>query len=326
MNEIDKKTGQGLKNMQNALFMQNDKPLKKIHEQKVEAFKFLWKVAYDIEALPGDIVHKDRRVMLIRYQLENPEEAQLKFTPEGNKFLHDSENFEKYFKKYFIVDQSNGRKVRIDYELKKDKYGEMRKVFFKEKYEKCHQLKEIVKNVLYPKVSFEEEERHDPIHNEMRGRLGASILMSIMNTKSVTTDLLIALVISATCTVGLAALIDIGILHALLAITGAFPALAFLTIPLMIIIPSLTPLVAETFDSFIVKRMLGTSRGLPFWPKTKKELIRNLKEALVAGCIAAAGSVPFNALVVLTAGWAWIPLKAVANFVSWIHLYIKCIQ
>ena len=315
-NQFDKKAGQDLKNMQQALFTPNDEPLEKIRKQKVHAFKFLWDVAYDIEALPGDIMHSDRRVMLIRYQLENPEEAQLKFTPEGTKFLNDIENFKKYFKKYY--DPKDMTK-KLDYELIKDKHDRTKKVYFKEKYQKCNQLKELVKTVLFPAVSYEDEARDDPIHNEMRGRLGANILMSIMNTKSVTKDLVIGLVCSLIGTVGLAALIDIGLLHLLLFLTGLFPPLAVLNIPLAIIIPSLTPRVAETFYSFIVKRMLGTARGKPLWPKTKKELISNLKEALLAGSIAAVGSVPFNALIALakvaTGGWAWLPLKAVANFV-----------
>jgi len=59
---------------------------------------------------------------------------------------------------------------------------------------------------------------------------------------------------------------------------------------------SLTPLVAETFDSLVIKRLLISLDGGKFFPSTLDKFLDDLKGAFKAGTIASGGSLMNNTL------------------------------
>uniref|UniRef100_A0A183BTR4 GST_C_6 domain-containing protein n=1 Tax=Globodera pallida TaxID=36090 RepID=A0A183BTR4_GLOPA len=87
-------------------------------------------------------------------------------------------------------------------------------------------------------------------------------------------------------------------------------------IAVMIILDSITPLIAETFDSFVIKRMLGAMQGKSLLPRTFKQFMADLKDSSISGCIAAFGSIPNNIVFSLLPGFKWMPVQAITNQIA----------
>nr|CAD2185028.1 unnamed protein product [Meloidogyne enterolobii] len=137
----------------------------------------------------------------------------------------------------------------------------------------------------------------DTIHQEFRGRIGAQILGSVYNAKELTKDLWNGLLLSLGGAGLIAAILDIGVWPAiilLISLTGCIPCAHAVGV----ILYSLTPLAAETFDSLVIKRLLISFDGGSFWPSSKAVFDENLSGAVAAGKIAAGGSI-FNNLLAM---------------------------
>uniref|UniRef100_A0A914NII7 Uncharacterized protein n=1 Tax=Meloidogyne incognita TaxID=6306 RepID=A0A914NII7_MELIC len=135
----------------------------------------------------------------------------------------------------------------------------------------------------------------DTIHQEFRGRIGAQILGSVYNAKELTKDLWNGLLLSLGGAGLIAAILDIGVWPAiilLISLTGCISCAHGVGV----ILYSLTPLAAETFDSLVIKRLLISFDGGSFWPSSKAVFDENLSGAVAAGKIAAGGSI-FNNLL-----------------------------
>uniref|UniRef100_A0A1I8B256 Uncharacterized protein n=1 Tax=Meloidogyne hapla TaxID=6305 RepID=A0A1I8B256_MELHA len=153
----------------------------------------------------------------------------------------------------------------------------------------CHQLKEPILAVL------RYEGNDDLIHQEFRGRMGAQIISSVYNAKKLTKNIFIAMLLSMGGAGVIAAILDLGIWFGLIKIVLITKCVLCAQI-IGAFLYSLTPLFAETFDSLVIKRLLITFDGGEFWPATLDKFIDNLKDAFVAGRIAAAGSIFNNIL------------------------------
>nr|CAD2179444.1 unnamed protein product [Meloidogyne enterolobii] len=157
-----------------------------------------------------------------------------------------------------------------------------------QKVEKCYQLKEPIKRVISRKVEEEDVE----MYKEFRGRLGAQILLSVYNAKQLTKDIAYGMVLSLVGAGFIGTLLDVFIWPAM--ITAMAHVCPFLVIPFTVFLYSLTPLFAETFDSFVIKRFLNTLQGGKFFPSTMKEFLNDLNSSWKAGNIASVGSVMNN--------------------------------
>nr|CAD2179595.1 unnamed protein product [Meloidogyne enterolobii] len=194
-----------------------------------------------------------------------------------------------------------GRRV-LEKFMKKEKIKKFRKFNIKvfvefrddllkidKEIENCQQVKDPILAV------FRYEGKDDLIHQEFRGRMGAQIIASVYNAKRLTKDIITAMFWSMGGAGLIAAILDLGVwflvikivlhtkCHLCAQIVGA-------------LLYSLTPLFAETFDSLVIKRLLVTFDGGEFWPDTLDKFNDNLKDAFVAGRIAAAGSIFNNIL------------------------------
>nr|CAD2173731.1 unnamed protein product [Meloidogyne enterolobii] len=127
--------------------------------------------------------------------------------------------------------------------------------------------------------------------------MGAQILGSVYNAKELTKDLWNGLLLSLGGAGLIAAILDIGVWPAiilLISLTGCITCAHVVGV----ILYSLTPLAAETFDSLVIKRLLISFDGGSFWPSSKAVFDENLSGAVAAGKIAAGGSI-FNNLLAM---------------------------
>ncbi|CAK5081213.1 unnamed protein product [Meloidogyne enterolobii] len=155
--------------------------------------------------------------------------------------------------------------------------------------ENCKMLKDSILQML----RYNDENDH--IHQEFRGRMGAQILGSVYNAKELIKDIWNGLLLSLGGAGLIAAVLDIAVwpgVIALISLSGCNLCAHFVGV----ILYSLTPLVAETFDSLVIKRLLISFDGGSFWPSSKAVFDENLRDAAAAGKIAAGGSIPNNIL------------------------------
>uniref|UniRef100_A0A915MJY9 Uncharacterized protein n=1 Tax=Meloidogyne javanica TaxID=6303 RepID=A0A915MJY9_MELJA len=155
--------------------------------------------------------------------------------------------------------------------------------------ESCQQIKDPILAV------FRYEGKDDLIHQEFRGRMGAQIIASVYNAKRLTKDIITAMFWSMGGAGLIAAILDLGVWFGLIKLVLLTKCILCAQI-IGALLYSLTPLVAETFDSLVIKRLLVTFEGGEFWPDSLDKFIDNLKDAFVAGRIAAAGSIFNNIL------------------------------
>ncbi|CAK5126883.1 unnamed protein product [Meloidogyne enterolobii] len=178
-----------------------------------------------------------------------------------------------------------------------------------QKVEKCYELKEPIKRVISRKVKEHDVE----MYKEFRGRLGAQILLSVYNAKQLTKDIAYGMIMSLAGAGFIGALLDVVIWPAM--ITAMAHVCPFLVVPFTVFLYSLTPLFAETFDSFVIKRFLNTLQGGKFFPSTMKEFLKDLNSSWIAGNIAAAGSV-MNNYIELYSTFSLLGLNVFTNQVS----------
>jgi hypothetical protein len=144
----------------------------------------------------------------------------------------------------------------------------------------------------------------DPVTLELRGRLGAQAINHVIDTKRFSKEIGYAMVASVVVSGGVAFALDYYAWSAAVrAIALRLGAEHSATKFADVMLSSLTPLAAETIDSLIVKRLLGTFKHEPLLPGSFKEFLDDLKDSLKAGAIAAAGSVPGNALALVEGRW-----------------------
>nr|CAD2180440.1 unnamed protein product [Meloidogyne enterolobii] len=194
-----------------------------------------------------------------------------------------------------------GRRV-LEKFMKKEKIKKFRKFNIKvfvefrddllkidKEIENCQQVKDPILAV------FRYEGKDDMVHQEFRGRMGAQIIASVYNAKQLTKDILRAMLLSMVGAGIIAAALDLGVWFGLIKLVLLTKCILCAQI-VGALLYSLTPLFAETFDSLVIKRLLVTFDGGEFWPDTLDKFIDNLKDAFVAGRIAAAGSIFNNIL------------------------------
>ena len=125
--------------------------------------------------------------------------------------------------------------------------------------------------------------------------MGAQIIGSVYNAKQLTIDILNAMLLSMGGAGAIAFVLDVGMwpgVIALISLSGCH----FCAHVVGVFLYSLTPLVAETFDSLVIKRLLISLEGGNFMFATLDKFIDNLKDAFTAGKIAAGGSIMNNIL------------------------------
>ncbi|GKT25944.1 hypothetical protein [Acidovorax sp. SUPP3334] len=154
---------------------------------------------------------------------------------------------------------------------------------------------------------------HDPITLELRGRLGAQAIQSVISQKQFSKELGWAMAASMVGSGGLAYALDVLAWGAILSKVSdtwgeEHPATQFATV----VLSSLTPLFAETADSLVIKRLLGVFKNEPLLPESLDELMGDLKDSAISGTIAAVGSVPNNAAG-LTQRWGMEPVSMLTN-------------
>ncbi|KAL3088043.1 hypothetical protein niasHS_009329 [Heterodera schachtii] len=161
----------------------------------------------------------------------------------------------------------------------------------------CANVKSLIELALY---GMEDRQKASL---DLRGRLGAQIISSVLNTKQFESNMVFALFLSLGGSALIATGLDVGLWHLVvhhvaIALGHTHPV----TIIVMVLLDSLTPLFAETFDSFVIKRTLGSMEGKSFLPRTFKQFKADLKESVLAGGIAAFGSIPNNIVMALLPG------------------------
>ncbi|KAL3106063.1 hypothetical protein niasHT_027162 [Heterodera trifolii] len=152
---------------------------------------------------------------------------------------------------------------------------------------------------------------------DLRGRLGAQIISSVLNTKQFEGNMVFALVMSLVGSGGIAAALDLGLWH--LVVHHVAMALGHfhpVTIIVMVLLDSLTPLFAETFDSFVIKRTLGALEGKSLLPRTFKQFKADLKESVISGGIAALGAIPNNIVMALLPGAQYIKSGNIGGYLG----------
>ena len=125
--------------------------------------------------------------------------------------------------------------------------------------------------------------------------MGAQIIGSVYNAKQLVLDILKAMLISMSGAGAIAFVLDVGIwpgVIALISLSGCHICAQIVGVFLY----SQTPLVAETYDALVIKRLLISLDGGNFMFATLDQFIDNLKDAFTAGKIAAGGSVMNNIL------------------------------
>ncbi|NIF81510.1 hypothetical protein F3J20_29770 [Paraburkholderia sp. Cy-641] len=156
----------------------------------------------------------------------------------------------------------------------------------------------------------------DPATLELRGRLGAQSINSVINQKAFTKEIGIAMFASLAMSGGLTYALDAVAWKALVAVAArAYGETHPVTQFVDVLTNSVTPLVTETVDSLIVKRLLGTFQGEPLLPESVEKLLDDLKDSAGAGSIAAVGSIPNNAAA-LNSSIAMLPVQALTNQVA----------
>jgi len=126
-------------------------------------------------------------------------------------------------------------------------------------------------------------------------RIGAQIIGSVYNAKQLTMDVLKGMLLSIGGAGAIAAILDLGLwplVIVLISLSGCHICAQLVGIFLY----SLTPLVAETFDSLVIKRLLISLDGGKFFPSTLDKFLDDLKGSFEAGMIASAGSIMNNVL------------------------------
>lgn len=150
---------------------------------------------------------------------------------------------------------------------------------------------------------------HDPTTLELRGRLGAQAIMSVMGTKKFTKEIGKTFFGSVAVAGGISYLMDVlawgAVERAMIAKYGEdHPA----TMVVKVITHSLTPVIAECVDTALIKRYIKSLKGEPFIPKTKEDAMDTAIDALKGGGIAGLGSIPNN-MIDLTDSWWAYPIK-----------------
>ncbi|QCR09757.1 hypothetical protein [Brenneria rubrifaciens] len=157
---------------------------------------------------------------------------------------------------------------------------------------------------------------HDPVTLDLRGRLGAQALQSVISEKSFSKELGWAMAASMVGSGGLAYALDViawgAVTHSLSSQLGEeHPATKFADV----VLASLTPLFAETMDSLVIKRLMGAFKHEPLLPESFGELVDDLKDSAISGSIAAIGSVPNN-IAGLSQKWATMPVSMMTNQIA----------
>ncbi|MBN3829737.1 hypothetical protein G3O00_40085 [Burkholderia sp. Ac-20384] len=151
---------------------------------------------------------------------------------------------------------------------------------------------------------------------ELRGRLGAQSINSVINQKAFTKEIGVAMFASLAVSGGLTYALDGVAWKALVAATAsAYGKEHAVTRIVRVIADSVTPLIAETVDSLIVKRLLGTFQGERLLPESVDEFLDDLKDSVVSGGIAAVGSIANNAAA-LDRSIGMLPVQALTNQVA----------
>ncbi|WP_415265787.1 hypothetical protein [Acidovorax sacchari] len=156
----------------------------------------------------------------------------------------------------------------------------------------------------------------DPVTLELRGRLGAQAVNAVLSRKQFTPALGWGMAASVVGAGGLALLLDVAAWGAVKAQVAAalgedHPA----TQMTEALLASLTALFAETVDSLIIKRLIGTYQGEPLLPETFAQFMDDLKDSAVSGSIAAVGAIPNN-VAELTQQWAMEPVTMATNQIA----------
>jgi hypothetical protein len=151
---------------------------------------------------------------------------------------------------------------------------------------------------------------------ELRGRLGAQSINSVINRKVFTKEIGIAMFASLAVSGGLTYALDAVAWKSLVAAAASaygetHPVTQFVDA----LTNSVTPLIAETVDSLIVKRLLGTFQGERLLPESVDEFLGDLKDSAVSGGIAAVGSIANNAAA-LNSSIGMLPVQALTNQVA----------
>ncbi|MFJ2995509.1 hypothetical protein [Pandoraea sp. NPDC087047] len=125
--------------------------------------------------------------------------------------------------------------------------------------------------------------------DKFRNDFGAMSLLSLANNKTFNRGLAYGLAASMGGTGTLGAAFDYGIWARVKA--GMSPGTVKAAGPL---IDAITPLLAETFDSMVVKRLAEVMKGKNFFPDDLGDTVDDLKGAAFSGTIAAIGSIANN--------------------------------
>uniref|UniRef100_A0A183BTR7 GST_C_6 domain-containing protein n=1 Tax=Globodera pallida TaxID=36090 RepID=A0A183BTR7_GLOPA len=178
----------------------------------------------------------------------------------------------------------------------------------------CNKLGQLVDKTLYMEIKLDPntmESKYEPQSKEMRGRLGAQIINSVISVKDLN-GMMLQLSLSLFGS-GIIALFFDAFLWPII-IGFLTPLIGPFAIPLSVALYSITPLFAETFDSLMIKRAIASSRGAPLFPK-KAILIQNFHEAVASGTVASFGSIPNN-LMEYASGLAWLPMLTMTNMLA----------
>ncbi|MFD1840952.1 hypothetical protein [Paracidovorax cattleyae] len=156
----------------------------------------------------------------------------------------------------------------------------------------------------------------DPVTLELRGRMGAQAVNAVLTQKQFTPALGWSMLASLVGSGGLAYALDVVAWGAVMGQVSAalgedHPA----TRMTEVLLASLTPLFAETVDSLVIKRLLGTFQNEPLLPESFAEFMDDLKDSAISGTIAAVGSIPNN-VAGLTQRWAMEPVSMVTNQIA----------
>ena len=130
---------------------------------------------------------------------------------------------------------------------------------------------------------------------ELRARLGAHAVNTVLNHKGFDWKLAIAMLISVSGSGAIAYALDMQATEKFLrSLAKKWGRENVRTRFVAAFAESLVPSPAEFFDSLVVKRIIEKMRGNAMFPSSLADLKDDLKEASIAGLISAAGSLPVN--------------------------------
>ncbi|MCY0387417.1 hypothetical protein OVY01_09240 [Robbsia sp. Bb-Pol-6] len=156
----------------------------------------------------------------------------------------------------------------------------------------------------------------DPVTLEFRGRLGAQAIHSVISQKRMSKELGIAVAASLAGSGAIAYAMDVWAWGSVVKVLAErFGPESSQAKCAEVILDSLTPLLAETLDSLVIKRLLGVFKNEPLLPESVEEFTDDLKGAALSGAIAAVGSVANNGVGSLK-GWGWMPLNILTNQIA----------